>query len=151
MKMKSYVPPENPTKPWPTEAPMERWFLYQRREPTGSKIASRRGSKPPVLLARGPLPCVEADAGSQDSWRTGEFSLAFLPYGKGAAMSVLIHYPHDPLRQHYDRLLEGGTAPNLARVTLARKIASISLAVWKKKEAYQPERDQRAEEIPREA
>ncbi len=79
--MKSYVPPENPTKPWPTQAPMERWFLYQRREPTGSKIASRRGSKPTFSLARGPLPCVEADAGSQDSWRTGEFSLAFLPYG----------------------------------------------------------------------
>ena len=80
--MKSYVPPENPTKPWPQEAPMERWFLHQRREPTGSKIASRRGSKPTFSLARGPLPCVEADAGSQDSWRTGEFSLAFLPYGK---------------------------------------------------------------------
>ncbi len=61
---------------------MERWFLHQDREPTGSKIASRRGSKSAVLLARGPLPCVEADAGSQDSWRTGEFSLAFLPYGK---------------------------------------------------------------------
>ncbi len=70
---------------------------------------------------------------------------------KGAALSVLIHYPHDPLRQHYDRLLEGGTSPSLARVTLARKIASISLALWKKKEPYQPKREQRAEEIPREA
>ncbi len=70
---------------------------------------------------------------------------------KGAAMSVLIHYPHDPLRQHYDRLLEGGTAPSLARVTLARKIAAISLALWKKEEPYQPQREQRAEEIPREA
>ena len=52
--MKSYVPPENPTKPWPTEAPMERWFLHPGREPTGSKVASRRGSKPAVHLARGP-------------------------------------------------------------------------------------------------
>ncbi len=33
---------------------MERWFLHQRREPTGSKIASRRGSKPTLFLARGP-------------------------------------------------------------------------------------------------
>ncbi len=66
-------------------------------------------------------------------------------------MSVLIHYPHDPLRQDYDRLREGGSAPNLARVTLARKIAAISLALWKKEEPYQPEREPRAEEIPREA
>ena len=33
---------------------MERWFLHPGREPTGSKVASRRGSKPAVHLARGP-------------------------------------------------------------------------------------------------
>jgi predicted ABC-type transport system involved in lysophospholipase L1 biosynthesis ATPase subunit len=53
---------------------------------------------------------------------------------KGAAMSVLVHYPDDPLHRHYPRQLEGGTQPTLARVTLARKLASTLLAQWKKEE-----------------
>jgi transposase len=60
---------------------------------------------------------------------------------KGAAMSVLVHYPDDPLYRHYQRQLEGGTKPTLARVTLARKLASTLLAQWKKEEPYQPQRD----------
>jgi hypothetical protein len=60
---------------------------------------------------------------------------------KGAAMSVLVHYPDDPLHRHYQRQLEGGTKPTLARVTLARKLASTLLAQWKKEEPYQPQRD----------
>jgi transposase len=60
---------------------------------------------------------------------------------KGAAMSVLVHHRDDPLYRHYQRLLEGGTKPTLARVTLARKLASTLLALWKKEEPYQPERD----------
>ena len=45
----------------------------------------------------------------------------------------------DPLRRDYERLLENGTKPNLARLTLARKIAAIVLAMWKNKEVYNPE------------
>ncbi len=59
-----------------------------------------------------------------------------------------IHHPSNPLRQHYDRLLEGGTPPSLARVTMARKIASITLALWKKEEPYRAAYDRPAEEIP---
>lgn len=57
---------------------------------------------------------------------------------KGAAMSVLQTQPRDePLRAHYERMLAAGTKPNLARVTLARKLAAITLAIWKKKEVYE--------------
>jgi hypothetical protein len=38
----------------------------------------------------------------------------------------------------YERMVAAGTKPNLAKVTLARKIAATALAMWKKKEAYDP-------------
>lgn len=43
-----------------------------------------------------------------------------------------------PLRRHYLRLLANEMKENLARLTLARKLAAISLAVWKNKEEYDP-------------
>jgi hypothetical protein len=60
---------------------------------------------------------------------------------KGAAMSVLVYYADHPLYRDYQRVLEGGTKPSLARVTLARKLASTLLALWKKEEPYRAERD----------
>lgn len=57
---------------------------------------------------------------------------------KGAAMTVIVNMDKDPLRRDYERLLENGTKPNLARLTLARKIAATVLAMWKNKEAYDP-------------
>jgi hypothetical protein len=58
----------------------------------------------------------------------------------GAAETVIMAAnKKQPLYQHYLRLVEAGTKPDLARLTIARKIAAISLAVWKKKEAYDPE------------
>ena len=57
---------------------------------------------------------------------------------KGAAMTVLISMPTEPLRADYDRLVANGTKPNLARLTLARKIAATVLAMWKNQEAYDP-------------
>ena len=58
---------------------------------------------------------------------------------KGAATTVITHQDQDePLYQDYQRLLVSGTKPNLAKLTLARKIASISLTMWKHKEAYNP-------------
>ena len=44
----------------------------------------------------------------------------------------------EPLRAAHERMLAGGTKPNLAKVTLARKLAAITLALWKKKEVYDP-------------
>jgi hypothetical protein len=37
----------------------------------------------------------------------------------------------DAFRQYYENLLDGGTRPALAQVSLARKIAAIALSVWK--------------------
>ena len=57
---------------------------------------------------------------------------------KGAATSVLQLHHDDPLHKSYERMLEAGIKPNLAKLTLARKIAAITLALWKKKEVYDP-------------
>jgi transposase len=57
---------------------------------------------------------------------------------KGAATTVIAQHPDDPLHGDYERLLAGGTKPNLAKVTLARKIAATVLAMWKSEEEYDP-------------
>lgn len=56
---------------------------------------------------------------------------------KGAAMTVIRQMPENPLAQHHATLLET-TKPNLARLTVARRIASTVLAMWKNREAYDP-------------
>jgi transposase len=55
---------------------------------------------------------------------------------KGAVQTVLAG--GSSLRQHYDRLVASGTAEHLARLTIARRIAAATLAIWKKKEDYDP-------------
>jgi transposase len=59
---------------------------------------------------------------------------------KGAATTVIGQRGDEPLYRHYLRLLAGGTKPNLAKLTIARQIASIVLAVWRNEEAYDPKR-----------
>jgi len=59
---------------------------------------------------------------------------------KGAATTVITRLPDHPLRQHYDRMLAAGIKPNLAKLTLARQIAAIALAMWKQQEEYDPAR-----------
>jgi hypothetical protein len=59
---------------------------------------------------------------------------------KGAATTVIAHAAPGPFRAAYDRLLEQGTKPNLAKVTVARKLAATTLAMWKNEETYDPER-----------
>jgi len=44
------------------------------------------------------------------------------------------------LREVYERLLVNGTKPNLAKLTIARKIAAMTLAMWKRQERYAPEK-----------
>jgi transposase len=46
---------------------------------------------------------------------------------------------HGPFRPFYENLLLKGMKPELARLTLARKIAAITLHVWKKGEAFDAE------------
>ncbi len=51
---------------------------------------------------------------------------------KGAAKTVAA----GEWKSHFEAMVAGGTPEPLARLTLARKIASITLAVWKKGERY---------------
>lgn len=52
---------------------------------------------------------------------------------KGAALLGTIT---EPFKQYYERLTASGMKPEMARLTLARKIAAITLAVWKKGERF---------------
>lgn len=56
---------------------------------------------------------------------------------KGAATTVVAQ-PTSPLGREYRRLLDAGTKPNLAKLTIARRLAAIVLAMWKQGEEYQP-------------
>jgi transposase len=64
---------------------------------------------------------------------------------KGAATTVIGQLETDPLHQDYQRLIAAGTKPNLAKVTLARKIAAIALSMWKSKEKYDPTKHRKHE------
>jgi transposase len=59
---------------------------------------------------------------------------------KGAATSVIMQLPQDPLHAHYDRMLASGIKPNLAKLTVARRVAAIVLAMWKHQEVYDPQK-----------
>lgn len=59
---------------------------------------------------------------------------------KGAATTVIAHARPNRFRATYDRLLAEGTKPNLAKLTVARKIAATTLAMWKSGEEYDPKR-----------
>jgi transposase len=58
---------------------------------------------------------------------------------KGAA-NTIVKCQQGPLYEHYCHLTDGHTKPNLARLTIARRVAAITLAMWKNKEAYDPSR-----------
>jgi hypothetical protein len=62
---------------------------------------------------------------------------------KGAAETVLHAMPQHPLTVNYKRMITAGTKPNLARLTLARRIAGAVLAMWKNQEKYDPSKQQR--------
>jgi transposase len=57
---------------------------------------------------------------------------------KGAATSVITQAGDGPLYADYRRMLGSGTKPNLAKLTLARKIAATALRLWKDEEVYSP-------------
>ncbi len=59
---------------------------------------------------------------------------------KGAVKTIVIDgkNPSEPLYADYLRLLDAGTKPPLAALTIARKLAAIVLAMWKRQEAYKP-------------
>ncbi len=55
---------------------------------------------------------------------------------KGASQSARSMLRPNPFLDHYERMLEAGTKPNLAQLTLARKLAAIVLAMWKTESEY---------------
>jgi transposase len=59
---------------------------------------------------------------------------------KGAATTVITQRNKDPIHARYNRLLDGGTKPTLAKLSLARMIAATVLRMWKDEEAYDPGR-----------
>jgi transposase len=59
---------------------------------------------------------------------------------KNAATAICAKAKSHPLQQDYNRLLEKGVKPNLAKLTIARKIAAIVLAMWKQEQPYDSSR-----------
>ena len=57
---------------------------------------------------------------------------------KGAATTVVMNMHSDPLYEHYVQLTSAGTKPNLAMLTIARRIAAIVLRMWKDEQEYEP-------------
>ena len=56
---------------------------------------------------------------------------------KGAATTVIGQKrPEEPIYQHYLSLLDNGTNPTLAKLTIARQIASVTLSMWRSGEEY---------------
>jgi transposase len=55
---------------------------------------------------------------------------------KGAAIEAL---KREPLKAYYQGLVKKGIKPELARLSVARKLASITLSVWKKGEEFKAE------------
>ena len=54
---------------------------------------------------------------------------------KGAALDAI----RSGLREYHDAMLKRGMRPEMARLTVARKIAAITLTLWKKGERYDPQ------------
>jgi transposase len=56
---------------------------------------------------------------------------------KGAAKTAIMA---EPFKQYYQRMIDEKMRPEMALLTVARKISAITLAIWKKGENFDPER-----------
>jgi transposase len=54
---------------------------------------------------------------------------------KGAALTAL---RDETFRAYYDRLVAEGTKPELALISVARKLAGVALTIWQRNEEYDP-------------
>jgi transposase len=66
--------------------------------------------------------------------RNGMLKRAF----KGAAHQVVVHMPAHPLSRDYQQMVARGLSPAVAKVAVARRIASALLSIWKHEEDYDP-------------
>jgi transposase len=62
---------------------------------------------------------------------------------KGAALTAAYR---GPFKKAFNQRVADGTAPSIALLTLARKIASITLALWKKGEPFDIKRHRLSEQ-----
>lgn len=62
---------------------------------------------------------------------------------KGAAVTAI---SKEPFNKYYQRMIDNKMRREMAQLTVARKIAAISLAVWKKGEQFDPEKVNQAEQ-----
>jgi transposase len=65
-----------------------------------------------------------------------EFNRTLKSIFKGAATTVITQRNKDPIHARYARLLDGGTKPTLAKLSLARMIAATVLRMWKDEQPY---------------
>jgi transposase len=66
---------------------------------------------------------------------------------KGAAMTVITCLKSGPLYEHYVRMTSAGTRPNLAKLTIARRVAAMVLRMWKDEKEYDPSRIEQQERL----
>ena len=59
---------------------------------------------------------------------------------KAAATTVIAHSGPNVFQSAYEDLCAAGTKPNLAKLTVSRRIAATTLAMWKTQEVYDPQR-----------
>lgn len=64
---------------------------------------------------------------------------------KGAAVTAI---EDEPFKKYYTRLIDNKMRPEMAQLTVARKIAAIVLTMWKKGDSFDPERVNQAEKSP---
>ncbi len=58
---------------------------------------------------------------------------------KGASTTAITQRNKDPIYARYERMLDSGTKPTLAKLSLARIIAATVLRMWKDEEEYRPQ------------
>ncbi len=56
---------------------------------------------------------------------------------KGAALTAL---REETFKAYYDGLVQAGTKPELARLSVARKLATVALIIWQRQEDYDPQK-----------
>ena len=83
---------------------------------------------------------MDQGAGAADARLNRNFNRTLKHIFKGATTTVISRAKDEPLYRHYVRLLDGGTKPNLAKLTIARQIVSIALSLWRNEEEYDPKK-----------
>jgi hypothetical protein len=76
------------------------------------------------------------EEGLQSAWLYETLS----PHVDELVVAGITQRNKDPIHARYERLLDGGTKPTLAKLSLARIIAATVLRMWKNEEEYDPGR-----------